>query len=202
MRSGSGQTTDVTARMVVLNGASSSGKSSIARVLQERWHRPLLVTGLDTYIAGWPLSYISIPSADGTPGPPTTGLRIVPGAGPAPSWVHEPGRDFHALMRLAHRAWVAISEGGVDQVIDHVLLDETLRQDAATVLAGALWVGVHCDVDELVRREAARGDRYVGFASGTSAVVHVGVRYDLEVDTTRVSSEEAATEILRALDEA
>jgi chloramphenicol 3-O phosphotransferase len=72
----------------------------------------------------------------------------------------------------------------VDLVIDHVLIDATLRDQARSSLATAFWVGVTCDVDELIRRETERGDRYIGFASGTSAVVHKDMTYDLVVDTT------------------
>ena len=41
----------MTATCIVLNGPSSSGKSSIAAVLQELWPGPLQVTGLDTFLA-------------------------------------------------------------------------------------------------------------------------------------------------------
>jgi chloramphenicol 3-O phosphotransferase len=102
-------------------------------------------------------------------------------------------------MRLVHRAWALIGEGGIDQVIDHVLLDEAIRLDAKDALAGAFWVGVHCSVEEVVRREAARGDRYVGFASGTSAVVHDEMTYDFIVDTTHATSTECAERLFDAL---
>ena len=41
----------MTATCIVLNGTSCSGKSSIAKVLQELWPRPLQVTGIDTFLA-------------------------------------------------------------------------------------------------------------------------------------------------------
>jgi chloramphenicol 3-O phosphotransferase len=101
-------------------------------------------------------------------------------------------------MRLAHRSWALIRDGGVDQVIDHVLIDQEIRRNALDVLAGAFWVGVYCDVDELIRRESARGDRHIGFASGSSAVAHNEMTYDLTVDTTNTSSEESASLLYRA----
>jgi chloramphenicol 3-O phosphotransferase len=185
--------------LIVLNGASSAGKSSIARELQKLWSKPLLVTGIDTFIGAWPERFTKFVGDDGSPSEPTSGLRVVPGSGPPPSWVFESGRDFNEMMRLAHRAWALISEGGIDQIVDHVTFTTPIRRDALEVLSDAFWVGVTCDIEELVRRESLRGDRPLGFASGTSAVVHEGMRYDVTVDSTRVTSERLAQEIFNAV---
>jgi chloramphenicol 3-O phosphotransferase len=171
--------------IIVLNGPSSSGKSTIAAELQKLWPRPLWVTGVDSIIVGWPDSYVTAPGDDGTPAAPSTGLRVVPGLGPDPSWILELGEDFHALSRLAHESWALMGQGGVDLLIDHVTIDATLRAQARSSLAAAFWVGVTCDVEELARREIERGDRHIGFASGSFAVVHKEMTYDLMVDTTR-----------------
>lgn len=185
--------------MIVLNGASSAGKTSIARALQDLWPRPLLVTGIDSFLSGWPRTFLNFPGDDGTPAAPSVGLRVVRGLGPEPSWILESGEEFHKLMRLAHRTWATVRDAGIDQVVDLALFDETLRLDASDVLRDAFWVGVTCEIDELVRREAIRGDRPQGFASGTSVVVHQGMHYDLMVDSTMVTSEELADKIVNAL---
>jgi chloramphenicol 3-O phosphotransferase len=189
----------MSATMIVLNGASSAGKTSIARALQDLWPRPLLVTGIDTFISGWPRTFLNFPTDDGTPAEPSAGLRVVPGLGPEPSWILECGEDFHKLMRLAHRMWATVQDACIDQVVDLALFDETLRLDASDVLRDAFWVGVTCDVDELVRRETLRGDRPQGFASGTSVVVHLGLHYDLTLDSTRATSDELAERIVSAV---
>ena len=75
----------MSATLIVLNGPSSAGKSTIIAALQELWHRPLFATGLDVYIAGWPSSHVTLPGDDASPAP-RSGMRIVAGAGPAPSW--------------------------------------------------------------------------------------------------------------------
>lgn len=183
---------------IVLNGASSSGKSSLAAELQRRWSGALLVTGIDTFLAGFPEELFSGPGEDGLPGPVGDGFNVLPGEGPAPSWVPLPGREGLQLIRAAHRAWRAVGDSGQDQVVDHVLLDPASKKDAREVLSGPgyVWVGIRCDLDEAVRRESARGDRFPGFASGTSAVVHAGMTYDLELDVTRSSPAELAEQLL------
>jgi hypothetical protein len=158
----------------------------------------LFASGIDTFIAGWPQSHASFPGDDGSPAPPSA-MRIVPGLGPEPSWIPQYDDEFHMVMRLAHESWAAMSQGGIDLIIDHVIIDATMRDQARSMLVDAFWVGVTCDVDELVRRETARGDRYLGFASGTSAVVHREMTYDLVVDTTNTPTDVLAHQIYDAV---
>jgi chloramphenicol 3-O phosphotransferase len=55
-----------------------------------------------------------------------------------------------------------------------------------------LWVGVHCDPVIAAGRELARGDRVTGMAALQADVVHQGVAYDIEVDTSRTQSLDCA----------
>jgi chloramphenicol 3-O-phosphotransferase len=51
----------------------------------------------------------------------------------------------------------------------------------------------------LLLREAAREDRYVGFASGSSAVVHLGMSYDVVIDSTSTPPKELARQVFDAV---
>ena len=188
----------MSATLIVLNGPSSSGKSSIISALQDLWPRPLFASGLDVFIGGWPNSHVTGPGDDGSPAP-ESGMRIVPGLGPEPSWIPEYGDQFHTVMKLAHEFWASMYRDGIDLIVDHVILDATLRDQARSSLANAFWVGVTCDVGELTRRESSRGDRRLGFASGTSAVVHDEMTYDLVVDTTDTPTDALARQIYDAV---
>jgi chloramphenicol 3-O phosphotransferase len=55
-----------------------------------------------------------------------------------------------------------------------------------------LWVGVRCESTVAAGREVARGDRVAGMAESQADIVHQGVAYDLEVDTTHTESMECA----------
>jgi chloramphenicol 3-O phosphotransferase len=188
----------MSATLIVLNGPSSAGKSTIISSLQDLWPRPLFASGLDVFIGGWPDSHVTLPGSDGSPAP-ESGMRIVPGTGPAPSWIPQYGDEFHKVLKFAHESWAAMNDGGIDLVIDHVIIDATIREQARSTLTGAFWVGVTCEIDELVRRETARGDRRLGFASGTAPVVHNDMTYDLVVDTTVTPSEVLAGHIYNAV---
>lgn len=62
-----------------------------------------------------------------------------------------------------------------------------------------VYVGVHCPLDELQRREQARPDRYQGLAAFQYERVHRYSRYDVEVDTMRTTVEEGAVQIVHAM---
>lgn len=80
-----------------------------------------------------------------------------------------------------------MAKDGVGIIADEVFLGGGRSQHRlAWALQGlnVVWVGVRCRVDVAVQREADRPDRIVGMAASQADIVHDGVAYDLEVDTT------------------
>jgi chloramphenicol 3-O phosphotransferase len=166
-------------QVVVLNGASSSGKTSLARALQRLLPYHYLTFGIDSLIAAMPLQL------DGA----AEGLLI------HPDGRVEVGPAFLALESAWRRGLAAMARSGVRLVLDEVLLgggEEQRQWNEALAGLSVLWVGVHCDPDVIAAREAARGDRVAGMAALQAAYVHQGVAYDLEVDTSRASPEACA----------
>ncbi|GLZ82073.1 hypothetical protein Afil01_68800 [Actinorhabdospora filicis] len=172
--------------VIFLNGASSAGKTTLAKALQDRLPEPYLHLGLDTVFGSVPDKWGSTGefSADGfayTPVP--DGLSITYGdAG-------------ERILRGFHRAVAALVATGVGVIVDEVLLDGRARDDWREVLApfGPLYVGVHCDLDELERREKERySARVHGLARWSALHAHEGMAYDLTVDTTSVPAAELA----------
>ena len=80
---------------------------------------------------------------------------------------------------------------------DHVLIEPSWPADLARALHGipAYLVGVRCELEVVVERERMRGDRTLGEAAAQYDLVHRHGRYDLEVDTAAMSSEECANRI-------
>ena len=89
---------------------------------------------------------------------------------------------------------VAMVRAGAPVIIDEVFLGGRTSQRRWAEVAGdleVLWVGVRCSTDVAVDREIARGDRVPGMAASQADLVHVGVTYDLEVDTSTPSPSSA-----------
>ena len=62
------------------------------------------------------------------------------------------------------------------------------------------FVGLHCDLETLRKREHSRPGRWGGLAE-SSVGVHEGWRYDLEFDTQRNTTDDIALSVLRTLNE-
>jgi chloramphenicol 3-O phosphotransferase len=186
----------VTGTSIVLNGTSSAGKSSIALALQQRWPGPLQVSGLDTFLRCQSAAFFGL------------GNDVAPGFSWLPAAIGDGfgyrialGPAGHALTRAAAAFWRSTAELGLDQVIDDVWItrEQADQLPRALVDSRVLWVGVHCPLVVLERRERERGDRRRGTARGQFDLVHGWRPYDLELDTSTMSPEECAEQIMAAL---
>lgn len=171
--------------VIVLNGGSSSGKSSLARALQERLPEPWLHLGADTMVAALPPWLLA--GGEGIGG-------LDDGDGTV-----EVGPVFAALDAAWTVGVAAMARAGARIVVDEVFLGGAASQQRwRSALEGldVLWVGVRCAPEVAAAREAARGDRVAGMAAAQASAVHEGVAYDLVVDTSQASPGECTQAIL------
>ena len=165
--------------VVVLNGTSSSGKTTIARALQEISPRLFLNFSIDNILSTLPASSLA---------------RIERSADISDIPLKQLVRGFYACVR-------ALLDNGHDLIIDHAVAAQYHLEALRTAISGhdALLVGVYCDAATLRERERARGDRRIGMAEEQLARVHSLLEYDLTIDSAKVAAADAAREILRAL---
>jgi chloramphenicol 3-O phosphotransferase len=158
---------------IFLNGASSSGKTAIAKALQETVTEPYLHVALDAFFDMVPIRYV---------------------VGENPWTITE---AVGKMVCGFHGAIAALVTAGNNVIVDHVLQEAAWVRECATFLAPhrSILVGVHCPLAELERREAARPDRSIGLARFQWARVHAHQLYDVEVDTSKQSPEECARQI-------
>ena len=179
-------------RVIVLNGAPRAGKSSIAAVISETFGGPWINLGNDALIHRVTKAY-----------QPAQGLR--PGE-PA----HAAAQHVATFYAAMYESIAAYSRLGVHVVADaghHDGYGRGIIVGCARRLRGlpAMFVGVRCDLDEIMRRRAASAAGL--YAVGTNEepvpppvrrwqeMVHVPGIYDIEVDTTATSAEECAAAI-------
>ena len=186
--------------VVILNGASSAGKSSIATALQTVWPRTLLHAGIDLFTRMLPAALTGFDAAPGDRARHGFSWRTGREDGETVMRL-EAGPEAERVMRDMRRT-VAFMEGlGNDVVVDEILLRQEWLEDWRAVLQGrTLWlVGVRCPLEVLVARERERGRRILGQARGTFAAAHAHCRYDLEVDSGALSPIECARAIAARL---
>ncbi|MFF2143278.1 chloramphenicol phosphotransferase CPT [Kitasatospora sp. NPDC058190] len=171
--------------VIVLNGGSSSGKSSLARALQELLPEPWLHLGTDTLVAALPSRLLT--GGDGIGG-------VTDGDGTV-----EVGPVFARLDAAWSVGVAAMARAGARVLVDEVFLGGAASQQRwRSALEGldVLWVGVRCAPEVAAAREAARGDRVAGMAAAQASAVHEGVAYDLVVDTSQASPGDCAESVL------
>lgn len=175
-------------RIIVLNGASSSGKSSIARALQNQFVDAWLTLKIDDLIRSMPEWIVN--RVAGITFEPDGRVRV--------------GEEFARLENAWTQGVAAMARAGAGIIVDDVWMQGAVsRARWRVALDGVetLWVGVHCDLAVLAERERSRGDRIVGMAADQVPLVHVGVAYGLEVDTTHQTPEQCAARIAAHLGE-
>jgi chloramphenicol 3-O phosphotransferase len=175
-------------QIILLNGGSSSGKTSIATSLQELLPTTWLRFSIDDLVEALPASLFTR----------SEGLTF------GEDGEVRPGPEFQQLEAAWMQGIAAMARAGANVIIDDVFLSGVAARDRwQTALAGlsVLWVGVRCDPQVAAAREQARQDRNVGMAAAQAQIVHVGMQYDLEVDTTAMAPRDCAQRIAERVTE-
>ena len=153
-------------KIIFLNGVSSSGKSTLAKELQKSLTEDFLHLRLDAFID-------MLPSTD----------------------------DLEIFMRMVdgmNRSIAAMTEAQNNLIVDHVVIDRSWMNQCLELLGGryVLFVGLHCPLEELERRERKRDSRRQGFARAQFNDIHKDKIYDIELDTHALSVEQCLKRVL------
>ena len=192
-------------RVILLNGTSSAGKTTVARMIQQLRPEPIQHIALDQFRDGLPDRFRGLNSPEGTPG--ARGLNVVPVHAPAePGGPQMPGTAIRfgdvglRMLTGMRQAIAAFAKAGNDVVVDDMRLDPNYVGDYLTALAGidVTFAAIHCDAATLNRRETERPGRFPGTAVLHMDSVHAGCVYDVQVDTSTMSPRQCTESILAA----
>ena len=172
------------ARIVLLNGAGSAGKGSIAKALQTITTEPFLHIEMDAFLEMLPEASFGHP--DGI------AFETVLEDG-KPSVVIRTGPVAERAFRGMRHAIAAMAAQGNNLIVDDVLLGDE-KAEYAQLLSpfDVMMVGVFASLDVLEARERQRGDRMIGLARWQHERVHKGMKYGLDVDTSSATPMECA----------
>lgn len=175
-----------TGKIIIINGASSSGKSSIVKALQEIIPEPFLDAGIDKFIWMLPKRYLDRPLWDDVMGLAT-----------------QAGQTGKRLMSGMHQAIAALARAGNNVIADHVLVEACWVQECAGLFSNlpAYLIGLRCPLSILEEREKSRSDRTLGQARAQFGLVHAHGFYDLEVNTHLSSPQDCAWQILQRMND-
>jgi chloramphenicol 3-O phosphotransferase len=150
-------------KIILLDGASSSGKSTLAQGLQARLDEPFWHFSIDHLIAADVLPKARIENGEF----PWRSLR--------PQFVD----GFRRCLPV-------LAEAGNNLVVEHIVETEEWMHRLLRLLdqLDVFFVKVHCPLAELERRELERGDRRLGEARTDFQTSHAFGIYDFDVDST------------------
>jgi len=159
--------------VILLNGPSSSGKTTLSRNIQRMYGEPVYFSSYDL---------------------------VQEQMSPWQEYTAEQMVDF---LTVTYSMAKAVSDVGRHIVVDNCFFDTEEIYDIARDLLKdnpVLLVRVKCPVEELKRREIARGDRMIGKAEWQER--HITPKdddgYDIVVNTHTDASEDCAAEIIKA----
>lgn len=164
-------------KIIFLNGVTSSGKTSIVEALQNRDDCYFYVVANDLFQE-------------------MIGERFLQ----EDYWGH-----LSRVILLMYHTAKLFSDMGNDVLIDGILVErpelalhygqlkEILADNPLHI------VEVACPLDVCRARNIARGDRYETQSEEQSALMAQGISYDLRVETDRLTPEECAEAIIRAI---
>ena len=158
-------------KIILLNGVSSSGKSSLAKAIVKRLpdHFHYNIDDFDIVIERME---------------DREKQRLIPVS---------TEYYFHRTIRM-------FSESGINLVVDQILHNIDTLRDCLSTLKGypVYFVGVHCPQKELEKRELERGDRTLGLSKKQLKYVHQqNEAYDIEVNTGLESLDTCADKIVK-----
>lgn len=110
---------------------------------------------------------------------------------------------FQTCITNFHKSLPVLITSPFFGIIDHVILREDKYRECLDYLSDLnyITVGVHCPLVEASRRELDRGDRQIGLAATQFDKVHSNREYDIEVDTSTMTPEQAAKLILNHINQ-
>lgn len=176
--------------IIFLNGTSSSGKTSLARKIQELHPEPVLHMGLDHF-------FFSLhPRFVGEGEESYLGYQFV--STEQSKLIVKKGVYGNRISHAMRRALKAIVDSHVPLIIDDLLFSREDFQDYLELFADVdvVFVSVKPPQHVAESREKMRGDRSPGLAGGLYEMVYKDKLFDIEIDTEKMTPEEAARTIL------
>ena len=177
--------------ILLLNGTSSSGKSTLAKYLLKAFDEPFIFHSFDSLVPSL------LPHPDSFQPMPDKQPRC---------YVRKLDKELYnklneqdlRIIEACYRCIPVFADSGFNIIVESVFWDEVLRFFTG-LLSGysdVYFIGVHCPPEELERREGERKDRKKGNAVNQYFKLHVGKSYDIEVNTYGMSYDECADPIV------
>jgi chloramphenicol 3-O phosphotransferase len=186
-------------RLIIVNGGSSAGKTSLAEAFQDLAPDTWMLLGIDVFWLALPPEQLNLHHV----APEFYSWSCEVEDDGREYFVIEPGPGLDTAMRVRYRAIRTCLDEGVNVIADDVVWSRAWLEDAVALFEGyEVWfVALHVADAEGARREIARGDRHGGWNRGSARAAHTNAEgiYDLQLDSTERPPSVLARELLERL---
>ena len=188
----------ITPGVILLNGPSSSGKTTLSKKLQGSLKTPYLHIGIDKIIS-------MIPKIMNN----SMGEKVEPFF-----WWNEDkdelgnklayiqlGPFAYEMYKFLKKVVLLALDSGHSVIIDEVCIVDGSFDEWQRILSpwNVLYVGIKSKTDVLEQREKERGNRMIGSARAQNLYVHDNKKYDLELHTDVLTLEECVSRVIVSL---
>lgn len=191
--------------IILLNGPSSVGKTSIQNAFQKMAEDYFLRAGIDTFFD----ALIETPDLSSfqetkkfdqyTPqGEYIRGVEMTHDDQNRPIVTLKIGPAGDRIIHGMHRAILGYALAGNNIIVDYILYKTSWINDLLEVFEGhrIYLIGVSAPLSLVEEREKSRATSPVGHARSHYDSVHQSMIYDYQIDTSMLSPEEAAEDLL------
>ncbi len=184
--------------IIILNGASSSGKSTLAKALQSILPEDYLLLGVDTFMHAMPRHFAGVFPEDGQD-PQNQGFSF--------EWTKEEVTGLHLykkgekLINAMYAAVACLVKNQQKVMLDDMIFNDFVYHSCKKHLEThkACFVQVYTKQEVRRQRELARGDRLKGTYKINEDFLYQKVHFDIKIDNSYQSPEESALALLSQL---
>ncbi len=182
-------------QIIYLNGPSSSGKTTLAKALQEALETPFLHIGIDKVIGLMPEKVNNWTGGDAPLG---FSWKVYTDSDGHPIQELQVGPFARKISDTFVEMVVRLAQLGHSLIIDDVALTERELNEWKQRLKGfqVLYVGVKAPLADIEQREKLRGNRMLGSARAQFQKLKYGYYYDLIIDTSELTLKQCVNSIV------
>lgn len=180
--------------VIILNGPSAVGKSSIMRTFQAQHKEVWLGMGIDNLFVGVLPSKFYL---EDKPEHHVVMHGIATEDAHGKLFTLHIGTEGQKVIKGMHRAIAAYAKAGNNVIVDYIMYDPAWLSDLQSALSGipTISVGVTASLQTLEQREKSRGTSPEGHARSVYETVHQGWNYNLMINTDELTPEQIVEHI-------
>jgi chloramphenicol 3-O phosphotransferase len=179
--------------VIVINGPSASGKSSIQKKIQENFDEPYLALGIDSLFDNPLPDYYGLKGVHPKGSFAEKDIRYIEvekidGQNSIKLYIGPIGRKVISGM---HYSIAAYAKQGNNVVVDYISYEKDWPRELEKALSGVqvYYIGIKYPLEIIEARESKRATSPVGHARSHFTSVHEGFKYDLIIDDHELSAE-------------